>query len=259
MAGFSFRYRLNGDSPTVRRLRFRDSGQLTTGDMLHFDGAEVGLTGSGTDDLVGIACETKAGTAATSHIEVIVDADAVYGIGDANTRAKGAHLDLNGGTGAQSVAVGPQKLLEVMMDCTADEETLVRISVGKHGEPARSGGQLNSAIASAIVHIQREYMGRGPTRARAFYRRDVIVVVMEDILTKAERSLVADGDTESVLRVRRRYQDTMRDQMVEAVEELTGAKVVAFMSDNHVDPDMTAELFVLDEPLPAQQPGPDDR
>jgi uncharacterized protein YbcI len=50
----------------------------------------------------------------------------------------------------------------------------------------------------------------------------------------------------------------MRDQMVEAVEELTGSKVVAFMSDSHVDPDMTAELFVLDEPLPAQQPGHDD-
>jgi uncharacterized protein YbcI len=258
MAGFSFRYRINGDSPTVRRLRFRDSGRLTKGDMLHFDGAEVGLIGSGTDDLVGIACETKAGTAATSHIEVIVDEDAVYGIGDANTRAKGAHLDFNGGTGAQGVGEGPQNLLEVVMDCAADEETLVRISVGKHGEPARAGGQLNLAIAGAIVRIQREYIGRGPTRARAFYRRDVIVVVMEDTLTKAERSLASGGETESVVQMRRRYQDTMRDQMVEAVEELTGSKVVAFMSDNHVDPDMTAELFVLNEPLPAQRPGKDD-
>jgi uncharacterized protein YbcI len=226
--------------------------------MLHLDGAEVGLNRSGNGDLVGIACETKAGTAATTRIEVIVDDDAVYGIGDSNTRAKGMHLDFSGDSGGQGVAEGPHDQLEVITDSTADEETLVRISGRKHVEPARAGGELNSAIANAIVHVHREYIGRGPTRARAFYRREVIVVVMEDMLTKAERSLVADGDTESVLQMRRRYQDTMRDKMVAAVEELTGSKVVAFMSDNHVDPDMTSGLFVLDRPLPAQQPGHDD-
>jgi uncharacterized protein YbcI len=228
--------------------------------MLHLDGAEVGLLGSGNGDLVGIACETKAGTAATSRIEVIVDDDAVYGIGDSNTRAKGTHLDFNGGTGAQGVAEGPQDQLEVVTASSAAEETLVRISGGKHSEPARAGGELNSAIANAIVHIYSEYIGRGPTRARAFYRQEVIVVVMEEMLTTGERSLVAGGETESVLDVRKRYQHAMRDQMVHAVEDLTDCKVVAFMSDNNVDPDMTAELFVLDRPLPPQpvneDPGP---
>lgn len=45
----------------------------------------------------------------------------------------------------------------------------------------------------------------------------------------------------------------MRHDLVAAVEELTGRTVVAFMSDNHVDPDMAAELFVLDSPVPGER------
>jgi hypothetical protein len=35
----------------------------------------------------------------------------------------------------------------------------------------------------------------------------------------------------------------------EAVERLTGRSVTAFISGNHVAPDIAAELFILDEPL----------
>ena len=34
------------------------------------------------------------------------------------------------------------------------------------------------------------------------------------------------------------------------IEELTGRKVIGFMSDNHIDPDLAVEVFVL-EPLPS--------
>jgi uncharacterized protein YbcI len=68
---------------------------------------------------------------------------------------------------------------------------------------------------------------------------------MQDTLTKAERSLVADGKQEEVLRGRHSLQRTMRGDLVAAVERLTGREVVAFMSDNHVDPDLACEIFVL--------------
>ena len=35
------------------------------------------------------------------------------------------------------------------------------------------------------------------------------------------------------------------------IEELTGRKVVGFMSDNHIDPDLAVEVFVLEaQPAP---------
>ena len=45
---------------------------------------------------------------------------------------------------------------------------------------------------------------------------------------------------------RRLWQRVMREQMSSKVEELTGRKVVGFLSDNHYDPDLAVEVFVLE-------------
>jgi uncharacterized protein YbcI len=116
-----------------------------------------------------------------------------------------------------------------------------------------TGGQLRAAISNAVVHIQREYFGRGPTKARTSIADNTVVVVMEDTLTKAERSLVDSGDHDEVRRVRQRFQRTMRDELVTAVEALTGRSVFAFMSDTHIAPDLACEVFVL-EPDPTAEP-----
>jgi uncharacterized protein YbcI len=115
-----------------------------------------------------------------------------------------------------------------------------------HSERGQPDGQVSAAVSNAIVHLVREYTGRGPTKARAHYSGDLVSVLMADALTKAERSLVADGKGELVRDVRQEFQRTMRNDMVEAVESITERKVIAFMSDNHVDPDMAIEAFVLE-------------
>jgi uncharacterized protein YbcI len=105
-----------------------------------------------------------------------------------------------------------------------------------------------------MVRIQREYLGRGPTKARTLMRDNVIVVLMQDTLTKAERSLVADGKHEEVRRVRQSFQRTMESDVVAAVQDLTGRAVVAFMSDTHIEPDLSCEVIVL-EPQPEEGDG----
>src|SRR3954467_15600120 len=116
------------------------------------------------------------------------------------------------------------------------------------GAPSRRG-RLNAAIAQAVVRIHSDYVGRGPTKAHAFFRGSVVVVVMEDTMTKAERSLSADGRNDTVLEMKREVQGAMRQELVAAVEGLTGHKVRAFLSDNHIDPDVEVELFTLDQPI----------
>jgi uncharacterized protein YbcI len=116
-------------------------------------------------------------------------------------------------------------------------------------EPARSSGSsLQLALSNAIVGFLREYTGRGPTKARTSIRDNVVVVMLEQTLTKGEQVLVGKGRQEQVLALRREYQEAMRDESSAKVAELTGRKVIAFMSANHVDPDLAAEIYVLDGP-----------
>jgi uncharacterized protein YbcI len=91
----------------------------------------------------------------------------------------------------------------------------------------------------------REYTGRGPTKARTYINDDLISVVLQDTLTMGERSLVRDGELELVLASRKAFQRTMSTQMIAAVERHSGRKVHAFLSDNHIDPDVAIESFVL--------------
>ncbi len=109
-----------------------------------------------------------------------------------------------------------------------------------------TGGLLNSAVSKAVVRVHRDYLGRGPTRARTSLRDNVLVVIMEDTLTKAERSLVDDGKADDVLQIRHSFQRSMEADMVAAVERLSGRRVIAFMSANHIDPDLASETFVLE-------------
>jgi uncharacterized protein YbcI len=257
MAGFEFRYRLNGGAATTRSFVFRDTETLTRGDILNLEDGEVDLGATGDAGLLGICTETKDGIGSTTRIEVIVDGDAVYGVEDGNARVKGANLDLDGATGHQGVGESYNDELVVVAASAASEETLVRISTRKHAsldgaEGRLTGGRLNAAIARAVVRCHNQYVGRGPTKAQAFFRHNFVVVVMENALTKGERSLVADGREEAVLEMRTQYQHAMRADVVAAIEALTGCKVVAFMSANNVDPDMAAELFVLDRPVPGE-------
>jgi uncharacterized protein YbcI len=111
------------------------------------------------------------------------------------------------------------------------------------------GGELNAAVTSALVGIHTQHLGRGPTTASTFHYRNVLVTLMHDVLTPAERALGRHDNADSVTRVRHVFQRAMEPDFREAVERLTGRHVVAFISGNQVDPDIAAELFVLDEPL----------
>ena len=111
------------------------------------------------------------------------------------------------------------------------------------------GGALNAAISNAIVRLLGEYVGRGPTKARTIHGGKFVLCVLQDTMTKAERSLVTGGYEDFVLRTRHALQHTMREDLMAAVEALTHRKVAAFMSDNHIEPDFAAEIFVLDESL----------
>ncbi len=107
-------------------------------------------------------------------------------------------------------------------------------------------GSMSAAISNAVVGITNQYTGRGPTKARTTMSDDLVVVVMADTLLKAERTLVERGDASTVLSLRHKFQSAMREDLIAAVEEHTGRTVIAFLSDNHINPDIGVETFVLE-------------
>lgn len=100
-------------------------------------------------------------------------------------------------------------------------------------------------ISREAVRILREYTGRGPTKARTVISDDTVAIVLGDTLTKGEQTLVAMGEEEHVLQSRRRFQQSMRHDLVGLVEKECGRTVEAFFSDNHIDPDYGVEFFLL--------------
>jgi uncharacterized protein YbcI len=124
-------------------------------------------------------------------------------------------------------------------------------SAGSSRDGPIDHGPLAAAISTAVVHVFSDHTGRGPTRARTTIDGRTVVVVLQDTMTKAERSLVEAGRDAEVLRLRRNFQETMRGDLVAVVERLTASNVKVFMSANHIAPDTAAEIFLLDSTVAA--------
>ena len=101
-------------------------------------------------------------------------------------------------------------------------------------------------ISHGIVAIYKEYLGRGPTTARTTIAEDHVVTVVDDSLTKAEHSLVQGGDEDSVRGIRRKFQMALSEDITRLVEEVTGRKGRAMLSDHNVERDVAIEMVVLE-------------
>ena len=108
-------------------------------------------------------------------------------------------------------------------------------------------GNARAEIATAIVRLQSEYYGKGPTKAKTYITEDIVVVVLEETFTKAEKTLVERGETDSIQTIRRRFQQAMEEEFTAVVEQATGRVVRAFLSETHLEADISVEFFLLGE------------
>jgi uncharacterized protein YbcI len=118
-------------------------------------------------------------------------------------------------------------------------------------EDRLAGGRLLAQISTSIVAILREHYGRGPMKAKTYALDDIIVVVMRGSgFTALEQTIMDSGQPSRVVAMREEFQAVMAERYTATIEKLTGRKVVAFLSQAHVDPDITIEIFFVDGPLP---------
>lgn len=111
----------------------------------------------------------------------------------------------------------------------------------------RSVGEMRATISSEIVRLQAEYYGKGPTKAKTYIVDDLVVCVLEESFTRAEKTLVDRGEREVIQQIRRRFQQQMADEFIGVVEQATGRKVRTFLSETNLEHDVSVETFLLAE------------
>jgi uncharacterized protein YbcI len=106
-------------------------------------------------------------------------------------------------------------------------------------------GPKLAAISTLTVRLFGQYTGRGPSKARTFIDDDVVVVVLQDMLTTGELTLVDNARAEIVLATRKIFQDVMSAELIAGIEQILRRTVIAFLAANHIDPDIAIATFVL--------------
>ena len=107
-------------------------------------------------------------------------------------------------------------------------------------------GEVAAAISRDTVKLLREYTGRGPTKVPHLPHRRSRHGGLAGHADDGRAQPRARRRADLVLKTRKAFQRTMAPQLIASVERHTGRKVLAFLSDNHVDPDVAVESFVLE-------------
>jgi uncharacterized protein YbcI len=104
-------------------------------------------------------------------------------------------------------------------------------------------------ISNGIVQLLAETYGRGPTKARTFIFDRFVFCVLEDLLTRSEQTMVANGRETLVREWRLAFNADMTDEFKNIVEQAVGSRPLAYHSQVVFDPPMGFEIFVLAAPL----------
>jgi uncharacterized protein YbcI len=104
---------------------------------------------------------------------------------------------------------------------------------------------VRSQISRRVVHLLKEFYGRGPESATTYYRDDHVMVILSGGFSQVEHTLMAAGKGRAVSDQRETFQGLMRQRFTAVIEELTGREVVSFMSANDHEADAMVEIFLL--------------
>lgn len=114
--------------------------------------------------------------------------------------------------------------------------------------PSPSPSTVTEAISQSMVALYAEFYGHERTTATTYINDNVVVCVLENILTEGESLRVAEGGSMDVIDGRVAFQARSEDEFTAAVERLTGRRVTAFLSANQTTPGVACELFFLEQP-----------
>lgn len=114
-----------------------------------------------------------------------------------------------------------------------------------------------AAISNMVVKVHADHLGRGPTKARTYVNDNLVTCLLEDTLTRAERTLLDAGREAKVLELRAAVAEVMTAPLRAEMEQLCERPVQALINGSLLEPDVTSHVFVLGDGLDgfAEPPG----
>lgn len=114
-------------------------------------------------------------------------------------------------------------------------------------EPARTRGQVEADVATALTQFERDHMGRGPRSARAHVLGELVVVRLGGILSPAEQGLSQQaGGVDLIKQLRSRMIESSRDTLYDLITRATGVGVVSMHTDLSTRTGERVFVFVLE-------------
>jgi len=123
-------------------------------------------------------------------------------------------------------------------------EALTRVDLSGEADIERRGDQ-RAQISNAMVALKKRFYGKGPERARSYVVDEYVFCALEGGLTRNEEVLVEAGQEDAVRQYRLLFQATMEKTTTQAIEAITGRRVVGYHSQITFNPTRAFEIFVL--------------
>ena len=124
-------------------------------------------------------------------------------------------------------------------------EALTAVDMSGEADIERRGDQ-RAQISNAMVALKKRFYGKGPERARSYLVDEYVFCAMEGGLTRNEEVLVEAGQEDAVRQYRLLFQETMTKTTTEAIEQITGRRVIGYHSQITFRPARAFEIFVLE-------------
>ena len=113
-------------------------------------------------------------------------------------------------------------------------------------DEALNGEALLTAVTQAMVGFHQRYHHREPVTAKTLLLgEDLLACIMSGVYTDVEKTMIEVQRGTIVQETRNAFQNAMQDKFIRAVQDLSGRRVLAFISNHHVGPDIEIELFFL--------------
>jgi uncharacterized protein YbcI len=131
----------------------------------------------------------------------------------------------------------------------------VRSVVDQFGAASPPATGMLADICGEAAAAFKQVWGRGPARISARWAApDMLVLPLHNGQTEAEKTLRAAGHNEQLLEARRLLQVAIEEELKSIVQRATGRCVLTVLSAARLDPDLSAEIFLLCETSPPREP-----
>lgn len=114
----------------------------------------------------------------------------------------------------------------------------------------KTKSRIEAQISEAIIRFEKEYMGRGPTEAKAYIIKDMILVRLKGVLTPAEEQLTKSAEgADLIKRTRMQLLEGARVLLDNMVSDIAGCQIRSLHTDISTKTAERVIIFTLDQNL----------